>query len=712
MNYSNITNSPGCGGQQAGNRTDFSSVFTKQVLPVLYALICAGGLVLNGLAAWIFFRMPSNSGLVVYLKNMVVADLLMLLSFPWRVASDLGIGDWQMKLVVCRYTAVLFYLSMYTGIAFMSLISLERFVKIVYGSSSSSSHLCSSSASSLLQRVPTARVLAFVVWALLLICMLPNTLLTNRPAAAGCSCMDLKSELGRRWHAVSAHLIVAIFWLTLVLMAYCYTSIAWHVYRSYRRVNRTGSEAGRKSNRSIFSLLAVFFLCFVPYHVCRVPYTLSQLSGIMFSMQTRYQLFQAKEATLFLSAFNVCLDPVIYFLMCRTFRESLLRKLSTAEAENRRPSVTNRLSYFHWMSTMATTNLTTALSFAVSLNTTTATSSTCVRTEVPAHPFFIFAYCLVCLVSLALNAITMRVYFCSSQRLRSSVTVYLKNLAAADFFLCLCLPLRIANYASKSLTMRRIYCNFGATAFYFNMYASILFMDYIAANRYLKIVRPLETHTLQTARAARYISIATWVSLSGIASVYLIVFLCTSWTADPIPGVFGCEALHSSKVNTLYKVIHSISAIIFIVVLVSLVLLYWGTVRRLQQTQKGQAKPCNHKLNKSKRNMLVLVVVFCVCFVPYHLVRLPYAFLKPLLKHCATAHAFYIVKELTVLLSVLNACLDPLIYFIFCKAFRAHLGLKSLHPTSSWKLSDTPGDMRRQSNPDTRGFHSNLSPDQ
>ncbi|XP_072547929.1 P2Y purinoceptor 14 [Salminus brasiliensis] len=345
MNYNNATPTLGCGGQKAGNKTDFSSVFTQQGLPVLYALICASGLVLNSLAAWIFFRVPSTSGLVVYLKNMVVADLLMLLSFPWRVASDLGFGGWWMKLVVCRYTAVLFYLSMYTGIAFMSLISMERYVKIVRGSaSSSSSRRCYFSTSSLLQRVPVARVLAFMVWTLLLVCMLPNTLLTNRPAAEGCSCVELKSSLGRRWHEVSTHLIVAIFWLTLALMAFCYTSIARHVYRSYKRVNRDGSEASRKSNRSIFSLLAVFFLCFVPYHVCRVPYTLSQRPGIKLSPHTRFQLFQAKEATLFLSALNVCLDPVIYFLMCRTFRELLLRRLSTAEVENRRPSVTNGLS--------------------------------------------------------------------------------------------------------------------------------------------------------------------------------------------------------------------------------------------------------------------------------------------------------------------------------------------------------------------------------
>ncbi|KAF4086175.1 hypothetical protein AMELA_G00103240, partial [Ameiurus melas] len=92
MNYSNSTQPHGCRDLQHGNSTDFSSAFTQLVLPVLYTLTCPIGLILNGLAAWIFFQVPSTSGLVVYLKNMVVADLLMLFSFPWRVANDLGFG--------------------------------------------------------------------------------------------------------------------------------------------------------------------------------------------------------------------------------------------------------------------------------------------------------------------------------------------------------------------------------------------------------------------------------------------------------------------------------------------------------------------------------------------------------------------------------------------------------------------------------------------
>ncbi|XP_036943385.1 P2Y purinoceptor 14 [Acanthopagrus latus] len=318
------------------NQSDYSSVFTNHVLPPLYFMIFIFGLFLNGLAAWIFFRVPSDSGLVVYLKNMVVADILMLSTFPFRLAAQLGLGGWRLHVIMCRYTAVLFYSSMYVGILIMGLISLERYVRIVRHTSSSSttsayrSRMGGAGVLHLLQSVSFARVVALLTWSLLLLSVLPNVLLTSRPANENNArrCMQLKTELGAQWHRASTFFSVSLFWLTLLVLAFCYTSIACRVYQSYRRVNRNNSDVRRKSNRSIFSILAVFFVCFVPYHVCRVPYTLSQTSPSDFSQNAHFLLFQLKAGTLFLSALNVCLDPIIYFLMCRNFRESLLRKLS------------------------------------------------------------------------------------------------------------------------------------------------------------------------------------------------------------------------------------------------------------------------------------------------------------------------------------------------------------------------------------------------
>ncbi|KAF7218348.1 P2Y purinoceptor 14 isoform X2 [Nothobranchius furzeri] len=305
----------------------------------------------------------------------------------------------------------------------------------------------------------------------------------------------------------------------------------------------------------------------------------------------------------------------------------------------------------------------------------TSNSTSCEPVHPTAHIFFISIYSLIFLVGLFLNGFTLRVYFCRPQRrASSSVTIYLKNLAASDFLISLCLPIRIMNYASNSVDIRLVYCNFGASAFYLNMYASIMFMGYIAANRYIKIIHPLGNHTLLKTRTAFIISIATWSVLVAMTITYMILSLSTQERQDHLPGMVSCDVLHSKQLNVLYKVIHCFSGIIFIFFLASLVYLYNRTSHRLAQAQENQpASSSSKKLAKSRRNMLVLVSVFCVCFVPYHLVRLPYAFMKHI--WCSFSWFFYL-KEMTIVVSVLNVCLDPLIYFIFCKAFRAQMSLK------------------------------------
>ena len=44
---------------------------TAVVFPILYSILFIAALVLNSLAAWIFFSIPSTSTFVVFLKNVV-----------------------------------------------------------------------------------------------------------------------------------------------------------------------------------------------------------------------------------------------------------------------------------------------------------------------------------------------------------------------------------------------------------------------------------------------------------------------------------------------------------------------------------------------------------------------------------------------------------------------------------------------------------------
>ncbi|XP_006810112.1 G-protein coupled receptor 87-like [Neolamprologus brichardi] len=306
-------------------------------------------------------------------------------------------------------------------------------------------------------------------------------------------------------------------------------------------------------------------------------------------------------------------------------------------------------------------------------NITSSYNQTCDLAVPSVSPVFMVAYSLVFLVGLFLNGIIVRFYCCRArQQTSSSLMVYLKNLTAADFLLCLCLPLRITKYATSSLTIRRLYCSFGTSAFFLNMQASILFMGYIAANRYLKVVHSSGPHLLQTVRAAYIISMITWVSVLAPIITYTILFFITQQPLTSDPGC--CEVLISASIRPIYKVFQASSFILFLLVLISLVFFYYSTSRRVLQEQKKQlASRHSEKLVKSRRNILVLVSIFCVCFIPYYLVRLPLAFK---LGGRSVRQVFYYLMDATTLLSVFNVCLDPLVYFFLCKSVRAQVNMK------------------------------------
>ncbi|XP_063350499.1 lysophosphatidic acid receptor 6-like [Pelmatolapia mariae] len=165
---------------------------------------------------------------------------------------------------------------------------------------------------------------------------------------------------------------------------------------------------------------------------------------------------------------------------------------------------------------------------------------------------------------------TVKFYFCRAQQQKpSSLTVYLKNLTAADFLLCLSLPLRITSYTSSSITIHQLHCSIGIPVLYFNMYSSILFMGYIAANRYLKIIHPSGTHMMQTVRAAKIISGVTWACLLAPTISFITTFFITQkpQTSD----LRRCDSVFSASASLLGKVIHTCLGIIFLVVLISLI---------------------------------------------------------------------------------------------------------------------------------------------
>ncbi|XP_009874252.1 PREDICTED: LOW QUALITY PROTEIN: P2Y purinoceptor 13 [Apaloderma vittatum] len=304
----------------SGARCHRDTTVTHLVFPVLYTLVFLLGLVLNSLACWAFFHIPSTSTFIIYLKNILVSDFIMTLMLPLKILTDSGLGPWQLKAFVCRFSAVVFYDTMYISIVLLGLIASDRFLKIVrpFGKF-------------WVQNLTSAKILAGLVWLFFLAISLPNMILSNKKATPQSvkKCASLKSQLGLKWHEAVSYICQFIFWTVLILMFVFYTVIAKKVYESYIKTQKKDNKSEKRIKGKVFIIFTVFFLCFAPFHFSRVPYNLSQTSTRM-DGRLQNRLFVAKESTLWLAATNVCTDPLIYLFLCKPFVEKVLyRRVKT-----------------------------------------------------------------------------------------------------------------------------------------------------------------------------------------------------------------------------------------------------------------------------------------------------------------------------------------------------------------------------------------------
>ena len=210
----------------------------------------------------------------------------------------------------------------------MGLISLDRFFKIVQPAGKRVGH-----------SVLFGRVVVITIWVLYVsINTIPTMVLTSEKPANGTAelCMAMKNDLGKRYHNAVTIFCNMIFLVVLIVIGFCYTCIAKRVVESNRNSGSTNVEGKRKIKARVFIVLVVFLVCFAPYHITRIPYVQQQVVN---KINCRWaSLKVAKSLTLWLATTNVCLDPLIYILLCKAFREKLcevklLRQLFSTTAQ-------------------------------------------------------------------------------------------------------------------------------------------------------------------------------------------------------------------------------------------------------------------------------------------------------------------------------------------------------------------------------------------
>uniref|UniRef100_A0A8D2ZW86 G-protein coupled receptors family 1 profile domain-containing protein n=1 Tax=Scophthalmus maximus TaxID=52904 RepID=A0A8D2ZW86_SCOMX len=248
--------------------------------------------------------------------------------------------------------------------------------------------------------------------------------------------------------------------------------------------------------------------------------------------------------------------------------------------------------------------------------------------------------CLMLVIGVVLNGLALYV-FCGASTHSSASVVYTINLAVADLMVALSLPARIALYHSGGGCVA---CSYVHTFSYFaNMYCSILFLTSICVDRYLAVVHASSTlHRWRTTGAARCVSAAVW---------FIAVVFSSS-----------CVLLPALFYLTILEFLLPLLAVVGFTLRVAC-FLSSGHGPMPQQSRARRARAI--------RLLATVLVVFMVCFTPFHVRQvLVYFRVEAGGQGLGQGEAHVIAYHITVTLSSLNSCLDPVVYCFVTDSFK------------------------------------------
>ncbi len=261
---------------------------------VVYGLVLSVGLPLNTLSLWILLRTHGfRSPCAVLMVNLAVSDLLLALSLPLRVYFYATL-QWPFGPATCTAALTLFRVNIRTSCIFITLISVDRMIALVFPLRSRS-----------LRTSACALKSCALVWILITILCIPE-IMRLYGSLEGCPnipCFEIQaSPKSSRVTAVSQ----AIFLLILLLVNIVSTVVVIIVLRK-----RPSAGAAKVNNK--MNVILIFVVNMLVFIIFFLPFTLQLLT---FNDNNRGETLRALVC---LASVNCCLDPLIYYFSLDSF---------------------------------------------------------------------------------------------------------------------------------------------------------------------------------------------------------------------------------------------------------------------------------------------------------------------------------------------------------------------------------------------------------
>ncbi|NXI71932.1 CLTR2 protein, partial [Anseranas semipalmata] len=261
------------------------------------------------------------------------------------------------------------------------------------------------------------------------------------------------------------------------------------------------------------------------------------------------------------------------------------------------------------------------------------------------------------------NSLSIYVFLQPSQR-KTSVNIYMQNLAVSDLMFVSTLPFRASYYLLGSRWIfGDIVCRIMTYTLYVNMYCSIYFLTVLSVVRFTAIVYPFKRWKVTNTKYAKITCAVIWVFVLAAASP----LLCKVIAGYRNPA--KCLDLHPGSTQVLLMMNSFVLVVGFILPFCTIIICYVFAIRALLKSRTPQRKKtvC-HK--KALSTIVITLILFLLCFLPYHVLRTVHLILGSCSQDNLPVHKALVV---TLCLAAMNSCLDPVLYYFAAENFKARI---------------------------------------
>ncbi|KAM4611241.1 atypical chemokine receptor 3 [Discoglossus pictus] len=249
--------------------------------------------------------------------------------------------------------------------------------------------------------------------------------------------------------------------------------------------------------------------------------------------------------------------------------------------------------------------------------------------------------------------------------------LYIFNLAVADLCVLLTLPVWVVSLVQHNQwPMGEMTCKVTHLIFSINLYSSIFFLTCMSVDRYMSMSRGAGGQRRRKV-IRQLVCIFVWLVAFAV-SLPDTYYLKT--VSSPVTNETYCRSMYPEESFREWLLGMEILSIVlgFIIPFPIIAIFYWLLARTLNTSSSLPSSAGDQDRNLSGKLIVCYVVVFMICWLPYHGTVLldVFSFLQLIPFSCQLDNFLYAALHITQCFSLLHCCINPILYSFIHRNYR------------------------------------------